>query len=173
VDIHRYAARRKIASANIASVTIVVSTTNAQKRRCPCQSSEHIGRVNRTTILRAAGLAAIFLGMPLYWWAFPPLLPVGTANGTFTSQCCGSMNLRDGVLTLGDGQKVSYVVEHDNVGRFVLLKGYVGAAKRGLIFDRDGNPLYRRLDGETRPSRIEVTDNARGEVVAFDRRSGS
>lgn len=129
--------------------------------------------MSRTTLLRTLALAAIFLGMPLYWWAFPPRLPIGTANGVFTSVCCGSMSLQDGVLTIGKGQEVAYVVEHDKVGRYVLPKGYVGASNRSLMFNRDGNPLKLRLDGDPRPTRIEVVNDANGEVVAFDRRKTS
>lgn len=83
------------------------------------------------------------------------------------------MNLRDGVLTIGKGQEVTYVVEHDKVGRYVLPTGYVGASNGGLILNRNGNPLKLRLDGEPRPTRIEVIDDASDEVVAFDRNNGS
>lgn len=129
--------------------------------------------MSRTIFLRALALAAIFLGMLLYWWAFPPRLPIGTANGVFDSVCCGSMRLRDGVLTIGNGQEVTYVVEHDKVGRYVLPKGYVGASNRNLTFNRDGNPLKLRLDDDPRPTRIELVNDTSGEVVAFDRRNGS
>lgn len=87
--------------------------------------------------------------------------------------CCGSMSLHDGVLTVGKGQEVDYVVEYDKVGRYVLPRGYVGASNRSLIFDQGGNPLKLRLEGDPRPIRIEVVNDATNEIVAFDRRKGS
>lgn len=83
------------------------------------------------------------------------------------------MSLRDGALSIGNGQKVSYVVEHDKIGRYVLPTGYVGASSGSLIFNRNGNPSKLRLDGEPRPTRVEVTNDASGEVIAFDRSDGS
>lgn len=111
--------------------------------------------------------------MPFYWWAFPPRLPIETANGIFTSVCCGSMTLRDGVLTFGNGQKVSYVIERDKVSPYLLPNGYLGSSDRGLVFDRNGSPLKLRLWGEPRPNRIDVTNGTTGETAAFDRRGDS
>ncbi|WP_448663872.1 hypothetical protein ACG3SL_04135 [Sphingomonas sp. CJ20] len=129
--------------------------------------------MNRTTLVRASAFAAVFLGIPLYWWAFPPRLPIGTANGVFTSVCCGSISLRDGVMIIGNGQEVSYVVEHDKVGRYVLPEGFVGASNHRLIFNRDGNPSLLRLEGEPRPNRIAVIDDATAETIPFERGNGS
>lgn len=83
------------------------------------------------------------------------------------------MSLHDGVLTIRDEQKVSYVVEHDKVGRYVLPTGYVGTSNDSLIFNRNGNPIKLRLGGESRLTRVEVTTDASGEVIAFDRHDGS
>lgn len=118
-------------------------------------------------------LAAIFLGAPLYWLAFPPRLPIGTANGIFSSACCGYIKLRDGVLTIGNGQKVAYVVEHDKVGRYVLPMDYLGASTRGLTYNKGGNPMVLCLDDEPRPNRIEMINDASNEIVEFNRRNGS
>uniref|UniRef100_UPI0025CC1A00 hypothetical protein n=1 Tax=Sphingomonas sp. TaxID=28214 RepID=UPI0025CC1A00 len=82
--------------------------------------------MSRTTLARLVGLIAIFCGMPLYWWAFPPRLPVGTADGTYVNPCCGSLKLHNGQMVFGRGQMVSYVVEHDKVSRYVLPSLYVG-----------------------------------------------
>jgi hypothetical protein len=50
---------------------------------------------------------------------FPSRDPIGTANGVYTSACCGSLILRDGVLRFDD-TNIGYVVEHDKAGKYVL-----------------------------------------------------
>lgn len=129
--------------------------------------------MSRTFFLRIALIAVIFVGAPLYWGAFPPRLPISTANGLFASACCGTVVLRDGRLTLGNGREVAYVVERDNAGRYILPVDYVGTTDHGLLVKRNGNPLKLRLDDVPRPRRIEVVNATTGDVVMFDRANGS
>jgi hypothetical protein len=71
-------------------------------------------------------LGCAFLGgLAVYWDKFPPRDPIGTANGVYSSDCCGSLILRDGFLRFDD-TNVGYVVEHDKVGRYVLPDKHVG-----------------------------------------------
>lgn len=121
--------------------------------------------MSRTTLLRSIGLIAIFGGMPLYWWAFPPRLPIGTANGTYANPCCGSIRLHNGQMVFGRGQMVSYVVEHDKVGRYVLPSSYIGVwSGKAVQADRSANLLKLRLDDATRPTSIELLSGS----AAFD-----
>ena len=111
--------------------------------------------MSKTTLLRLIGLIAIFGGMPLYWWAFPPRLPIGTANGTYANPWRGSVRLHNVEMVLNGGQIVGYVVEHDKVGRYVLPSSYVGIwSGKAVQADRSANPLKLRLDDSTRPTNI-------------------
>ncbi|MDB5712719.1 MAG: hypothetical protein JWO15_116 [Sphingomonadales bacterium] len=121
--------------------------------------------MNRTTLLRLVGLVAIFGGMPLYWWAFPPRLPIGTADGTYTNPCCGPVRLHNGQMALGRGLIVSYVVEHDKIGRYVLPSSYVGVwSGKAVQADGSAYPLKLRLNDATRPTSIELVSGSE----AFD-----
>ncbi len=101
--------------------------------------------------------------MPLYWWAFPPRLPIGTADGTYANPCCGSIRLHNGQMIFGRGQIVSYVVEHDKVGRYVLPTSYVGVwSGKAVQANRSANPLKLRLDDATRPTTIELLSESAG-----------
>jgi hypothetical protein len=127
--------------------------------------------VSKTTLFRTTAVAAVFVGIPLYWWAFPPRLPIGTANGIYANACCGSLRLRNGELTFGKDQRVSYVVEHDKVGRYILPAEYVGVTGGKLIFsDRSKNQMYLRLDDSAIPETIELD----GGTVTYEfRREGN
>jgi hypothetical protein len=129
--------------------------------------------MSRAFLLRVALIAAIFIGLPLYWDAFPPRLPVSTANGVYTSVCCGPVQLRDGRLTLQDGREVAYVVEHDNAGRYILPESFIGATDRGFFVERNGNPYKLRLDDDPKPSRLEITKGAGKDVLVLARAKGS
>lgn len=109
--------------------------------------------------------------MPLYWWAFPPRLPIGAANGIYANACCGSLRLRNGQLTFGNDQHVSYVVEHDKGGRYVLPSEYVGVTGGKLIIsDRSKYQMYLRLDDSAIPETIELDG---GSVTYEFRRIGN
>ena len=128
--------------------------------------------MSRTTLLRLIGLIAIFGGTPLYWWVFPPRLPVGTADGTYANPCCGSIRLHNGQMVFDRGQTVSYVVEHDKVGRYVLPSSYVGVwSGKAVQVDRSANPLKLRLDDATRPTRIELLSGSA--ALDFKREGGN
>ena len=113
--------------------------------------------MSRPTLIRLIVIIALFGGMPLYWWAFPPRLPIDTANGTYANPCCGSLTLTNGQMVVGQGQFVSYVVEHDKIGRYVLPASYVGVTDgRVLHVDRSANPLMLRLDDTKQPASIDL-----------------
>lgn len=129
--------------------------------------------MTKVNLLRIALIALIFVGMPFYWWAFPPRESVKAANGFYANPCCGTIALRDGQITTSDKRYMRYVVEHDKVGRYVLPETYVGATKRGVVFRRNGYPINLYLDRTAPPQYIELTDDMTGEVFIFSRLNGS
>ncbi|MDB5691765.1 MAG: hypothetical protein JWO81_828 [Alphaproteobacteria bacterium] len=108
--------------------------------------------MNRTTALILAAFF-VFCGMPLYWTEDRE--PIGVANGEYANGCCGSMILRDGVLTFA-GDSVRYVVERDKEGRYVLPEHLLLVEDNRLFLERRNYPLKMRLDGSNPPRAIKV-----------------
>lgn len=100
-----------------------------------------------------------------------PQLPLALANGSYGNPCCGRLTLKNGRMIVG-AQEVSYVVESDKQGPYVLPTFYVGAASGGYVVRRDGQPLKLRLDNETHPTAMELMDDADGSVFLFHRLNG-
>ena len=88
-------------------------------------------------------------------------LPASAADGSYVNDCCGKMVLSDGTLILGDkGERsVSYVVEKDEKGPFILPKFYVGPwENRGFQIDGSRPALPLRLDRLPAPTTIQLYD---------------
>ena len=99
-----------------------------------------------------------------------PRLPLPVANGSYVSSCCGRLILKDGQMTVVK-QQVSYVIETDKEGPYVLPSVYVGASAKGFVVRQNGRALKLRLDGETQPNDIELMDDTNGTVFSFQRLS--
>lgn len=111
-------------------------------------------------------------------WAYialtgQPRLPIGIANGSYSNRCCGTLVVADGVMTLAN-QRVSYVIEQDKVGPYLLPKTYVGAANHGFVFRSASYPLKLRIDNSVHPQQIELSDDGSGgKAYVFASQSGS
>lgn len=107
-------------------------------------------------------------------WAYialtgQPRLPIGIANGSYLNRCCGTLVFADGVMTLAT-QRVSYVIEQDKAGPYILPKTYVGASNHGFVFGSVAYPLKLRLDNPAYPQRVELLgDGSGGEAYLFAR----
>lgn len=97
-----------------------------------------------------------------------PQLPLALANGSYSNACCGRLILTNGRMIVGS-QEVSYVVENDKQGPYVLPAFYVGAASSGYVVRRDGYPLKLHLDKEVNPTSVELMDDTDGSVFVFQR----
>lgn len=113
-------------------------------------------------------LAVVIISQPFS----TPKLPIATANGTYANDCCGTILLRNGQMTVLS-QQVSYVVERDKIGAYVLPTFYVGPTPRGIVFRRESFPLKMRLDGEAAPTAIQLMSYDDGSVFSFHRVSGN
>jgi hypothetical protein len=111
-------------------------------------------------------------------WAYialtgEPRLPIDIANGSYSNRCCGTLGVADGVMTLAD-QRVSYVIEQDKAGPYILPKTYVGASNHGFVFRSTGYPLKLRLDNPAHPQQVELFDDGSGgEAYSFASQKGS
>jgi len=88
-------------------------------------------------------------------------LPIDAANGAYFNACCGNLVMRDGHIALGN-QRVTYVIERDKVGPYVLPKTYLGASGEGFVLKSDGFPVKLRLDASSSPQTIELVDDRPG-----------
>jgi hypothetical protein len=125
----------------------------------------------RKITLNALSMALVG-GLLLYWWAFPlKEPPIGAANGVYANICCGQVTLQNGLMTFGNKQYVSYVIERDKLGRYVLPADYIGASESSLIVRRGGVPLKLRLGDEPQPNHLDLMDDRSISVFVFNRSS--
>jgi hypothetical protein len=99
-----------------------------------------------------------------------PRLPAGSADGSYYNPCCGFLTLHGGELR-GGNDAVSYVIERDKAGAYVLPKALVSVASNRLDIDRSAHPLKLRLDRERDPTSIEVLDRSAAPSHTFARRN--
>jgi hypothetical protein len=116
----------------------------------------------RRSIMMGAGAAATVILLT----SFVLLgrgLPASAANGSYDNDCCGKIVLRDGTMLLGDNEErsVSYVVQRDAKGPFVLPHFYVGTWEaRGFQIDGGRPALRLRLDRIPSPNAIQLHDGS-------------
>jgi hypothetical protein len=109
---------------------------------------------HKRAVLAAAVAAAATAGggAVLLWQAKPPELE----NGRFEADCCGSLELRDGVMVLNGRQTVRYDVGRDAQGPYLLPRTYYvgGLDARGFEVDGTRPAAKFRLGRLPRPDTI-------------------
>jgi hypothetical protein len=101
-----------------------------------------------------------------------PKLPITIANGAYQNDCCGTLVLQDGRMSAMN-QSVSYVIERDKGGPYVLPSVYVGGSAKGLVIERSKASLKLHLDDAENPTAIELMNAVDGTVFSFRRVNGS
>ena len=119
----------------------------------------------------------ILIGVGCAWayilLAGEPRLQIGIANGTYSNPCCGTLTLTNGTMSIAN-QRISYVLEEDKAGPYVLPKVYVGASNDRLVVNSKGYALKLRLDRQVDPHHIElIDDHPGGASYSFARENGS
>jgi hypothetical protein len=100
-------------------------------------------------VLAAAGAGAFLL------MSGPP--PSSGEEGTFENDCCGTVTLAQGRLSLNGGQSVRYDVGRDTRGPYLLPRSYVGALEdEGFEVDGTQPPRKLRLDRLPGPRAIQL-----------------
>lgn len=115
----------------------------------------------------AVAVLALVTGLALLL-AREPGLAADAANGSYRSDCCGTIVLRDGEMIANERRWAHYVVQEDALGPFVLPDRWVGAFDHGIALDGSRPVAKIRLDALPRPGRIEIP-GVRG-PIAFVRR---
>lgn len=106
-------------------------------------------------VIAAVALAALTAtGLTLF--VREPGLSSDLANGTYSNDCCGTIELRDGQMTANGANWVSYAIEQDEQGPYILPRTFVGTQDRGIVLDGSRPVLKLRLDTLPNPTRIEV-----------------
>lgn len=129
--------------------------------------NRHVRNLKRLTFV---GIAA-WLAFAVSIFTMPmeaPRLPLASADGSYASDCCGKLTLQNGRMSV-NGQTISYVVESDNQGAYVLPPFYVGASSKGFVIARERYPLKLRINDENRATEIELMDSRDGSVFSFQR----
>lgn len=117
-------------------------------------------------------ILAAGVGAMLYVLAVgEPRLSIAVANGTYSNARVGTLVLANGRMMV-NGRWVSYVIESDKVGAYVLPASYVGASDHGFVLRRSSYPLKLRLDRATQPDRLDLMDDISGDSFAFQRNDG-
>ena len=112
----------------------------------------------------AAGTAAILAALAL---THLPARKAGHENGVFENNCCGTLELRDGMMILNGKPSIRYNVGQDIRGPYILPRAYVGSFEQ-IGFEIDGaRPATRlRLDRLPRPSRILLYGGSKPYIFA-------
>lgn len=78
------------------------------------------------------------------------------ANGHYSSDCCGTIELRDGQMIANGASWGGYTIESDDQGPYLLPGRFVGAQDGGIVLDGGRSVLKLRLDRLPHPTGIEV-----------------
>jgi hypothetical protein len=112
--------------------------------------------MNRLAILGGGGAAlAAAAGAAFLLLRGPP--PSSGEEGTFENDCCGTVTLAQGRLSVNGSQPVRYDVGRDAHGPYLLPRTYVGALE-DEGFEVDGTQPARklRLDHLPGPQAIQL-----------------
>jgi hypothetical protein len=114
--------------------------------------------VRRRRLLPLAGaiaFAALAASLALIL-AREPRFVTGAADGTYRSDCCGTIVLREGQMIANEVRWARYVVQQDELGPFLLPDRWVGTFDNGIVLDGSRPVEKLRLDTLPNPTRIEL-----------------
>jgi hypothetical protein len=120
--------------------------------------------MNRVAIISGGGAALAAAAVAAFLLLRGPP-PSSGEEGTFENDCCGTVTLAQGRLSLNGSQSVRYDVGRDSNGPYLLPRTYVGALEdRG--FEVDGTQPARklRLDRLPGPRALELPMGTRAFV---------
>jgi len=83
-------------------------------------------------------------------------LPSDIADGYYSNDCCGTVELRGGRLIANGVELVRYTVGQDDQGPYILPRTFVGTQDTGIIMDGAQPVLKLRLNALPSPSRISL-----------------
>ena len=97
-----------------------------------------------------------------------PKLDSNQLTGTYAAQCCGTINVKDDVISLRGELPVRFSFRRDNVGYFILPQNKIGV-KGGAVVKLAGDPTYIRVTGGDDSLILAVEDESRDELHYFSR----
>jgi hypothetical protein len=106
-------------------------------------------------IIAAVVAVALIAAAGLAWFLFVGRGTDGAENGVFANDCCGTVRLESGALSLNEAQHVRYTIGRDGRGLYLLPAYYVGAVEdQGFEIDGTRPALKLRLDRLPHPNRL-------------------
>lgn len=127
------------------------------RRRLPdiASNGAPVTRSWRLAMAGGAALASLAIGLALFMTR-EARLASDSADGSYASDCCGRLELRDGRMIANDVQWARYVVQADEAGPFLLPDRWVGTFDNGIVLDGSRPVEKLRLDTLPRPGRIQL-----------------
>lgn len=111
--------------------------------------------MSKAWILAAAAALAALGGGGFLLFRGPP--PSQGEEGVFENDCCGTVTLAEGRLTLNGAQSIRYDIARDGQGPYVLPHTYIGAMEdQGFEIDGTQPAQKLRLDRLPAPNAIEL-----------------
>lgn len=115
-----------------------------------------IGFINRHRRAISAVAVAAVAAIAVMFFTQEPGLPSELADGAYANDCCGIVELRGGRMIANGGNLVSYIVQEDEQGPYVLPGSFVGAQYGGIMLVGARPVVKLRLDRLPNPTRISI-----------------
>jgi hypothetical protein len=115
-----------------------------------------IGFVKRHRWAIAGATAAALTAAGFALFTYESTLPSDIADGFYSNDCCGTVELRGGHLIANGVELVRYTVQQDEQGPYILPWIFVGTEDGGFIVDGGKRVLKLRLNALPSPSRISL-----------------
>ena len=110
----------------------------------------------RGWMIWSAALAALSATAIALFYYYESGLPSHSADGFYSNDCCGTIELRGGHLLVNGIELVSYSVQRDDQGPYILPRAFVGAESGGVVLDGGRRVMKLRLNVLPNPNRIAI-----------------
>jgi hypothetical protein len=115
-----------------------------------------IGSINRHRWAISAVAVAVLAAVAVALFTYESGLPSDMADGTYSNDCCGTVELRGGHMIANGADLVSYTVQEDDQGPYILPRSFVGTQDSGIVLDGARPVRKLRLDRVPNPTRISI-----------------
>jgi len=115
-----------------------------------------IGFANRHRWAIGGGAVAALTAAGVALLTYESALPSDIADGIYSNDCCGSVELRSGQLIANGVELVGYTVQQDEQGPYIRPRTFVGTQDEGIVLDGGRRVVKLRLNTLPGPTRISL-----------------
>jgi hypothetical protein len=115
-----------------------------------------IGFVNRYRWASAGVAVAVLIAAGIAIFTYESGLPSDIADGFYSNDCCGTLELRGGHMIANGVELVNYTVQQDDQGPYILPRSFIGTEDGGFVLDGDRRVRKLRLNALPSPNRISL-----------------